>query len=69
MRALARKFGAHLTFRYGESTGTIDLRQAASPELAKTSTATSADAARAMVNLNHAYWKMLLRLYGWERTA
>jgi GNAT superfamily N-acetyltransferase len=27
MRALARKFGAHLNFRYGESTGTIDLAQ------------------------------------------
>src|SRR6202790_4826466 len=27
MRALASKFGAHLTFRYGESTGTIDLTQ------------------------------------------
>src|ERR1700741_5457559 len=25
MRALASKFGAHLTFRYGESTGSIDL--------------------------------------------
>jgi hypothetical protein len=25
MRALAQKFGAHLTFRQGESTGTIDL--------------------------------------------
>jgi GNAT superfamily N-acetyltransferase len=27
MRALARKFGAHLNFRHGESTGTIDLAQ------------------------------------------
>src|SRR3981189_67499 len=26
MRALANKFGAHLTFRHGESTGTIDLK-------------------------------------------
>jgi hypothetical protein len=25
MRALAHKFGAHLTFRQGESTGSIDL--------------------------------------------
>ena len=25
MRALANKFGAHLTFRHGESTGIIDL--------------------------------------------
>ena len=28
MRALANKFGAHLTFRHGESTGSIDLSQA-----------------------------------------
>ncbi|MEA2864258.1 MAG: hypothetical protein QOC84_2214 [Bradyrhizobium sp.] len=27
MRALANKFGAHLTFRHGESTGSIDLTQ------------------------------------------
>src|SRR3982751_1469291 len=26
MRALAHKFGAHLTFRHGESTGSIDLK-------------------------------------------
>ena len=26
MRALANKFGAHLTFRYGESTGTVDMK-------------------------------------------
>jgi hypothetical protein len=29
MRALAAKFGAHLTFRYGESTGSIDLTRSA----------------------------------------
>lgn len=28
MRALANKFGAHLVFRHGESTGTIELRPA-----------------------------------------
>ncbi len=27
MRALANKFGAHLTFRHGESTGSIDLKR------------------------------------------
>src|ERR1700727_3002352 len=27
MRALANKFGADLTFRHGESTGTIDLKR------------------------------------------
>jgi len=35
MRALASKFGAHLTFRHGESTGSIDLRQHPQPELAR----------------------------------
>ena len=40
MRALANKFGAHLTFRHGESTGTIDLTQQDQPELATTCGAT-----------------------------
>jgi len=35
MRALACKFGAHLTFRHGESTGTIDLVQQPLAELPK----------------------------------
>ena len=33
MRALASKFGAHLTFRQGESTGTIDLAGRVRPNL------------------------------------
>jgi GNAT superfamily N-acetyltransferase len=69
MRALARKFGAHLTFRHGESTGSIDLKQQSQSEFAKLAVATPADAARAMINLNRAYWKLLLRMYGWGRTA
>jgi GNAT superfamily N-acetyltransferase len=69
MRALAKKFGAHLTFRHGESTGTIDLTPQPQPELAKVSFVTPADVARAIVNFNHAYWKLLLRIYGWGRTA
>src|SRR6202023_3188258 len=32
MRALAQKFGAHLTFRHGESTGSIDLAAQHAPE-------------------------------------
>ena len=32
MRALANKFGAHLTFGHGESTGHIDLKQQPQPE-------------------------------------
>jgi GNAT superfamily N-acetyltransferase len=69
MRALAHKFGAHLTFRHGESTGSIDLEPLAQPLPARAAIATPADAARAMVNINRAYWKMLLRMYGWGRTA
>ena len=69
MRALAKKFGANLTFRHGESTGIIDLKQAAQPEVAKVAMVTPADAVRAAVNFNRAYWKLLLRIYGWGRTA
>jgi GNAT superfamily N-acetyltransferase len=69
MRALARKFGANLTFRHGETTGTIDLRQQPQPQAAKPVIATPFDAARAMAGFNRAYWKFVLRLYGWGRTA
>ena len=69
MRALARKFGANLTFRHGESTGTIDLKQQPQPDLTRPAIATPFNALRAMVNFNRAYWKWLLRMYGWERTA
>jgi GNAT superfamily N-acetyltransferase len=69
MRALAHKFGAHLTFRRGESTGTIDLAQAKLPSPSASSIATSADIARAIGTYNRAWWKMVLRMYGWGRTA
>jgi GNAT superfamily N-acetyltransferase len=69
MRALANKFGANLTFRRGESTGSIDLTAQSQPELAQRAIATPADAARAMIQFNRAYWKLLLRMYGWGRTA
>lgn len=69
MRALANKFGAHLTFRHGESTGTIDLKQQPQLELVKLAVATPTDAARAMVQFNRAYWKLLLGMYGWGRAA
>lgn len=53
MRALAQKFGAHLTFRQGESTGTIDLKRQA--ELgALTPSNAPAHEARAAVNFSHA---------------
>jgi GNAT superfamily N-acetyltransferase len=69
MRALAGKFGAHLTFRHGESTGTIDLKPQPQPELARFGIATPVDAARAMIRFNRAYWKLLLQMYGWRRTV
>ncbi len=69
MRALANKFGANLTFRHGESTGTIDLKPQTQPELARAPIATPVDAARAMASVNRAYWKLLMRMYGWGRTA
>jgi len=69
MRALANKFGAHLTFRHGESTGTIDLKQQPQLELAKLAIATPVDAARAMAQFNRAYWQVFLGMYGWGRVA
>jgi hypothetical protein len=69
MRALANKFGANLTFRHGESTGTINLTQQSQGELAKLMIATPAEAVRAMISLNRAYWTLVLRMYGWGRTA
>ncbi|HUN99425.1 MAG TPA: GNAT family N-acetyltransferase [Bradyrhizobium sp.] len=69
MRALANKFGADLSFRDGGSAGTIDLTKHHPPEAARTSAANMFAAARAITNLNRAYWEMLLRMYGWGRTA
>jgi GNAT superfamily N-acetyltransferase len=69
MRALAHKFGAHLTFRQGESTGSIDLTQQQQAEVATPSGTTPIDAARAIVKFNRTWWKILLGMYGWSRTA
>jgi GNAT superfamily N-acetyltransferase len=69
MRALAGKFGAHLTFYHGESTGNIDLTQQNQPESVPAAFATPVDAARAIANYNRAYWKMMLRMYGWGKAA
>src|SRR3954462_4690047 len=69
MRALAHKFGAHLTFRQGESTGTIDLKQQSQTEVAKPADATPIDAARAIVKFNRTWWSILLGMYGWRRTT
>jgi GNAT superfamily N-acetyltransferase len=68
MRALANKFGAHLTFRHGESTGSIDLRPKNQPQFAKLFV-TPLDAARAMMHFNRMYWKLVLGMYGLGRTT
>jgi hypothetical protein len=69
MRALAHKFGADLTFRHGESSGTIDLGKQGQPESALAAFAGTIEAARAITNFNRAYWRMLLRMYSWGRAA
>ena len=69
MRALAHKFGANLTFRQGESTGSIDLKQKNHTEIAKPAGATPIDAARAIVKFNRTWWSILLGMYGWRRAA
>lgn len=68
MRALANKFGAHLTFRSGESTGSIDLGEA--PEVAGVpALAASWEAARTIARFNRAWWRLALQMYGWRREA
>ena len=48
MRALANKFGAHLTFRHGKSTGSIDLKQQPLSPSPALRSPTTIDAARAI---------------------
>lgn len=70
MRALATKFGAQLTFRHGESTGSIDLTEQHQPEPAPTiAPVTAVAAARALVDMNRAYWRMVMQMSGWGRAA
>ena len=71
MRALANKFGAHLTFSQGESTGTIDVIKHAQPQSASVpfGVASTLAAARAIAASNRAYWRMLFKMYGWGRAA
>jgi len=69
MRALANTFGAHLTFRHGESTGTIDLEQLPLPEPMRSPMPTPIDTVRAMVTANRACWKLWLQMYGLGRVA
>jgi hypothetical protein len=69
MRALASKFGAHLVFRHGESTGMIEVIQAPQAELAKFAIDAPLDAARAVMNFNRAWWKLFTKIYGRGRAA
>ncbi|WP_407160528.1 GNAT family N-acetyltransferase [Bradyrhizobium sp. STM 3557] len=69
MRALAAKFGAHLMFERGESSGTIDLTQQPQDELTKLVIDAPLAAARAFFQLNRACWKMVGRMYGAKRAA
>jgi GNAT superfamily N-acetyltransferase len=64
MRALAHKFGAHLSFRRGESSGSINLAAGRA-----VGAATPLEAARAMMNFNRACWVILFRFYGFGRTV
>lgn len=68
MRSLANKFGANLTFRNGESSGEIDLRE--QPIAARRpSPVNPAGIVPAMLRFNREYWNLLLRMYGWGRAA
>ena len=69
MRALANKFGAHLEFRQGETTGTIDLTPQPQAELAKLAIDAPLNAARAVMSFNRACWKMFSKLYEDGRAA
>jgi hypothetical protein len=61
-RALASKFGAHLVFRHGESTGTIEVGPAPQAELAKLAIDAPLSAARAVMNLNRAWRKLFAKM-------
>jgi GNAT superfamily N-acetyltransferase len=68
MRALASKFGAHLEFRHGGSTGTIDLTPQPEVELARLIDAPF-NAARAAMSFNRAWWKLFAKMYENGRAA
>jgi len=69
MRKLASKFGAHLVFQHGESTGTIDLTERSQDDLAKLVIDTPLAAARVLFDLNRACWQFVTRIYGAKRAA
>src|ERR1700759_4739140 len=69
MRALASKFGAHLVFRHGESTGTIDVGEPPQAGLAKFAIDAPLDAARAVISFNRTWWKLFAKMVGGGRAA
>jgi GNAT superfamily N-acetyltransferase len=69
MRALANKFGAQLTFRHGESTGSIDLKPRTQMELAMPALAGTIAAANAIAHLNRAYWRLFWQMASRNKTA
>jgi GNAT superfamily N-acetyltransferase len=69
MRALANKFGAHLSFRHGESTGNIDLRDPMGAGLVTESKPSVFDVARAVTDYNRAYWGLWFKMYGWGKSS
>jgi GNAT superfamily N-acetyltransferase len=69
MRALAKKFGAHLEFRYGESSGTIEIGPSPEGDLAKLAIDAPLHAISAMMNLNRACWRLFSRMLDSERPA
>jgi len=68
MRSLANKFGAHLTFRQGESSGQIDLREQ-SAEVIRPSPFNPVEIVPAMMRFNREYWNLMWRMSGWGRAA
>ncbi|MFZ5733691.1 MAG: GNAT family N-acetyltransferase [Pseudomonadota bacterium] len=80
MKALARKFGAHLTFAHGESTGIIELDQVPSPSIvaddadmsaraARRRVVTPADATIAALEFNRWYWRQMFRAWTMPHSA
>lgn len=82
MKALARKFGAHLTFGHGESTGIIELDKVPSPSIVADTrdgevapgistkrVVTPVDAAYAAIGFNRWYWRQMFRAWNMPHSA
>jgi L-amino acid N-acyltransferase YncA len=69
MRALANKFGAHLEFRQGDTTGTIDLTPQPEAEFARLAIDAPLNVARAVMSFNRACWKVFSKMVEDGRAA